>query len=354
MRILFLPIRVLPIVAAFLFQQTVNGSAIEPAKDLRSLSAAFFSRNCMDCHDGEAKKGGLDLALANPVIAGVEQTDLWTRIYDRVARGEMPPAKKPRPAPAEVDGLLAAVRPRLIEADRHRREVVQRRLNRVEYQNTIHDLLGVEVDLRPLLPADQQAGGFDNNGEALAVSTEQMQSYLEAAHRAIDAATLVGERPESQKFTVDPSVEMRKAIEAGEFGLKDGRVVLSVTDKGDYSKVATRDHRTPAAGFTMFASRRRQLIRPSVSFSRRRRGALPVKAPQRTSAISMSVRELKTFEVDALLDEKCFLQFFVFGLPTWIKPEPNPKHPGIAFGEVEFTGPIVEQWPPRSYTRLIG
>ena len=46
---------------------------------------------------------------------------------------------------------------------------VLRRLNRVEYENTIRDLLGIEVDLKDLLPLDSAANGFDNVGEALHV-----------------------------------------------------------------------------------------------------------------------------------------------------------------------------------------
>ena len=49
-----------------------------------------------------------------------------------------------------------------------------RRLNRAEYENTVRDLLGVDVDLKDLLPADTSTSGFDNSAEALHVS-----SYLD-------------------------------------------------------------------------------------------------------------------------------------------------------------------------------
>ena len=45
--------------------------------------------------------------------------------------------------------------------------VVLRRLNRVEYENTVRDLLGVDASLKDLLPLDSSAGGFDNIGDAL-------------------------------------------------------------------------------------------------------------------------------------------------------------------------------------------
>ena len=328
------------------------GSAIaaEPAQ-----LTAFLSANCMDCHDVDSKKGGLNLEVATPAMSGIEQTDLWTHIYDRVAKGQMPPEKKPRPPQPEIKAWLAAVRPRLIEADRKRRSVVQRRLNREEYQNTIHDLLDVEVDIRGILPADQQAGGFDNNGEALAISTEQMQCYLEAARLAVDAAALVGKRPVTEHFTVDPSVEMRKAIDNGEFGYQDGRVVLSTTDKGDYSKVATRLRRTTAAGIYHIKFEAVAANTQDRQFFGVTGSAAHVLAGNSTNLGYFDVgSEPKTFEIVTRLEEKCAAEFFVFGLPTWIKAEKNPHHPGVGFGPVEITGPIIEQWPPNCYTQIFG
>ena len=81
-------------------------------------AAPFFERNCLDCHETGTTKGGLNLEKVDPAMSGPEQADLRTSIYDRVAKGEMPPAKRERPPKAEVDQLLAAIRPRLIESDR--------------------------------------------------------------------------------------------------------------------------------------------------------------------------------------------------------------------------------------------
>ena len=70
--------------------------------------------------------------------------------------------------------------------------VVLRRLNRVEYENTVRDLLGVEVDLKEQLPADGSAHGFDNVGEALHTSSFLMERYLEAADAALNLAIANG------------------------------------------------------------------------------------------------------------------------------------------------------------------
>jgi hypothetical protein len=66
--------------------------------------------------------------------------------------------------------------------------VTVRRLNRTEYNNTIRDLIG--LDLRPAddFPDDDTGHGFDNNADVLALPPILLEKYLAAAERVIDAA----------------------------------------------------------------------------------------------------------------------------------------------------------------------
>ena len=77
--------------------------------------------------------------------------------------------------------------------------VTARRLNRAEYNNTVRDLLG--VDLRPAddFPQDDSGYGFDNIADALSTSPVLMERYLKAAER-ITTAALFG--PDAVKPTV--------------------------------------------------------------------------------------------------------------------------------------------------------
>ena len=70
-----------------------------------------------------------------------------------------------------------------------------RRLNRTEYQNTIRDLLGVEIDLINLLPLDSSGNGFDNVGDALHTSSFLMEKYLDAADAALNEAIVNKPQP---------------------------------------------------------------------------------------------------------------------------------------------------------------
>jgi mono/diheme cytochrome c family protein len=330
-------------------------AAAELVPTVKDKAVAFFKRNCYDCHDAATAKAGLNLEKVDPTMGSPDQIDLWTRIHDRLARGEMPPAKKQRPAPAEIEAFLGAIRPTLFEADRARRHVVQRRLNRDEYQNTVWDLLGIDVELKGLLPADQQAGGFDNNGEALAVSTEQLQAYVEAARLAINAALLVGERPQTTTVKISGLDEVKRYVDTGEFGYQDGRIILYTTDKGDYSKISTRPHRAPVRGryrfrFDAVAHGTDDLQFFTVTAS----DFAAVGATSKNLGYFDVGPKPKSFEIEALMEPKSAIQFFAFGLPGWIRAMPGVDHPGIGFGDVEMTGPIIDQWPPERFTRLMG
>ena len=90
-----------------------------------------------------------------------------------------------------------------------------RRLNRTEYENTICDLLGIDTELRELLPADSSAAGFDNVGDGLRVSSFLLERYLETADRALDIAISNSPRP---------------ALRKQRFSLKEERLVKTTTE----------------------------------------------------------------------------------------------------------------------------
>jgi len=57
------------------------------------------------------------------------------------------------------------------------------RLNRAEYQNVIRDLFDLDVDLAPLLPADDVSAGFDNVASSLTISPTLLDRYLIVAQK---------------------------------------------------------------------------------------------------------------------------------------------------------------------------
>lgn len=315
---------------------------------------AFLDQHCIECHDDVTAKGGLDLYSLSSEEMGSSIHE-WTSIYDRVAAGEMPPEKKPRPETGDIATFLAAVAPPLATADLLYRETVQRRLNRVEYENTIRDLLGVGVDLQSLLPEDQIAHGFDNIGAALALSPELMERYLAAARKALDAVFVEGERPETVTFTADAFRETEPYL-GKQFAKIDGRIVEYLTAKEQYSKISTRSQRTPTAGLYRFkftaATHRSE--KPLV-FRVNASDFAPSTALYQELGYFEAGPEPKEFVIEAEVEKKSAIQFFSLGLKTWGKdPAQNPEFPGIGFSPVEITGPLYDEWPPESHRALSG
>ncbi|MBL9131916.1 MAG: DUF1592 domain-containing protein, partial [Verrucomicrobiaceae bacterium] len=150
--------------------------------------AAFLEGHCVECHDADVKKGGLDLAS----LAFDTKNPVWIKVFERVRDGEMPPKKKPQPETKEKELFLAALKEPLLEADQAdiaaNGRVRSRRLTRVEYEHTMHDLLGIDIPLKTLLPEDRASHGFETVADGQQLSHHQLARYLDVADLALDDA----------------------------------------------------------------------------------------------------------------------------------------------------------------------
>ena len=152
---------------------------------------------CAECHNDREPTAGLNIShLTTPRSLDTER-GAWERVLDKLRAGEMPPPFGP-PVPAdEIDALVKYVEREFDRADRHLvpdpGRVPIHRLNRVEYANTIRDLLGVDFRATDEFPPDDSGYGFDNIGDVLTVSPLLMQKYLAAAESI--AARVVGGGP---------------------------------------------------------------------------------------------------------------------------------------------------------------
>jgi hypothetical protein len=159
-------------------------------KDVRPLLKTY----CFECHNPNKRKGGLDLQMIEKDRAALDLVDLWDQVGQRLKAQEMPPPKSKQPAADERRLLLAWVKhvaesqvscEQLTEEQRARSlsgYTNTRRLNRTEYENTIRDLLGVDMHVGEVLPSEGGGGeGFDNAGATLFITPVLLEKYLEAA-----------------------------------------------------------------------------------------------------------------------------------------------------------------------------
>src|SRR6266498_1191547 len=177
-------------------------AAAAAAADLPPGVGKFVERHWSECHDAETKKGGLDLTGLKFDLANPTNFSTWVTVHDRVEHGEMPPKKKARPEPAELESFTATLSSLLVAAEEARSSkegrATQRRLNRYEYENALRDLLHAPwLQVRDSLPEDGEADRFNKIGDALDVSHVQMARYLGAADYALrQAMATQAERPE--------------------------------------------------------------------------------------------------------------------------------------------------------------
>ncbi len=150
---------------------------------------AFFKDNCLSCHNAAKQKGKVRLDDIAFTVDTVERADLWQKVLNSINSGEMPPEDEPQPPAGsktefldDLSRMLVAARDQLGDSGG---EIAMRRLNRREYQNTIRDLLGVDINAREL-PADGGAGTFDTVGSSLFMSSDQFEQYLALGGQALD------------------------------------------------------------------------------------------------------------------------------------------------------------------------
>ncbi|MBN8418341.1 MAG: DUF1592 domain-containing protein [Verrucomicrobia bacterium] len=321
----------------------------------------FLDQHCMDCHDGEVKKGALDLSVLSTDGADAAALKKWVRVFDRVAAGEMPPPKKKQPPEDEVQDFMAALGTDLSAKYSAQKGTVLRRLNRKEYQNTINDLLGVEVNVMDLLPEDGRAKGFDNIGEALSISGIQMLRYMEAAELAINAAFLQEKQPE--KTTEHATLESdRNKDNLGKHWLKreDGAIV--VFNDGGFPSTVIPNLRSKAAGmYKLRATGYGYQIEEPVVFALLTGSFNFRNADTRTRSYhELPIGKSGTVEITLHMPQNHGVWISAQGLNgpdghSAVKDGPD-KYPGegMALQSVELEGPFISHWPPRGQTLLLG
>ncbi len=182
----------------------------------------FLEQHCYECHDADTKKGDLDLTVLK---MDAQHLDLLIKVHDAVERGDMPPRKKKQPTEAEKATFVKEVGANLmamIPAARSGR-IRLRRMTRVEFQNTLQDLLALpRLDVVGQLPADGRVSGYDKIAGALDISPAHLSAYEEAVEKALDAAIATSSSP--------PRVFKKRIYPAGLFkftgNLVQGQFVL--------------------------------------------------------------------------------------------------------------------------------
>jgi hypothetical protein len=195
----------------FLLSAAIAGRALpqQTSDDFQQRVLPILSRTCVQCHNDHARTAGLSLESFRDATSASQRPEIWQKVLDKLNSGQMPP----RPAAplsssdlATVTGWIRKLPPiaaaSAAEAIGSPGRVTARRLNRVEYNNTVRDLLGVSLRPANEFPVDDSGYGFDNIGDVLSLSPLLMEKYVKAAQSVSRAAVFGETYPENPTLLV--------------------------------------------------------------------------------------------------------------------------------------------------------
>lgn len=335
----------------------------QAAKTYEEQFRPFLTKHCLECHSGEKPKGEFSLEGLAADFASTATRERWLAVSERAKAGEMPPKEKPRPPAEEIAALVDWIGSNASAADVAARatqgRVVMRRLNRIEYQNTIRDLLGIQVDLQELLPPDSSADGFDNVGEALHSSSFLLEKYLEAADKALNLAIANLPQP--------PLVKKR-------YTLNEERLVKTTTEsvyrQRDDAVVMFSSSAWNAITVGQFYPPDRGLYRVRISAYGFQSDAEPVTFRVDAGPMLMGTTNHLVGYFDAAPDQSTVTEFLDhFEARSHFRLHPyglanaqavnkigadKYEGPGLAVEWIEVEGPLHDSWPPESHRRIFG
>ncbi len=151
----------------------------------------ILSKYCFGCHSGDEPKGNLSLGSLKGADTPKDR-ETWETVLEMLDSRSMPPKNKSQPRDAERRIITDWIRLQLESIDcsgkRNPGRVTLRRLNRVEYNNTIRDLVGVDFQPADDFPTDDVGYGFDNIGDVLTISPILVEKYLSTAEHIAERA----------------------------------------------------------------------------------------------------------------------------------------------------------------------
>ncbi len=377
---------------------------------LPSKLASLFQKSCLECHDHETAKGGLDLTALAFDLSDATLRERWIRLHDRVEKGEMPP-KAGDLAPAQRAAMLKLLGTVLYTADHA--EVVahgrgpMRRLNRDEYEQSLRDLLQLpQLDIRDLLPEDREGHHFNKTAETLDLSRVQLTAYLDAAEVALRQAMATGVTPppvtryralatqmfpeaetfgnrEAMFYAKDSKmipIDGKKLRELRQSGKHDAAVELALFRSAHWPYYGYPDGflaRLPGECKVRFSARAvvqlpgyelQTAVRPvPMTFRARKPSGPDVSGDVRATGGIIDIQPaVNIYETTVRLRAGETFEYSLLGLPVPLArnvnngpptyrypPFPEGGQPGVAFQWLEVEGPVSSAaWPPPSHRVL--
>lgn len=364
------------VVMVALVSAAASGAGVDRAPGAEDTAIAvtrLVTKVCLDCHAGSTAEAGLDLESLLAGWSAAEGIDSaafgrWGKVFERVERGEMPPADAEQPAADERHAFLGALAATLASESRAHQiaegRTPLRRLNRIEYENSLRDVLSLPaLQVQDLLPEDASTAGFDTVADGLGISALHLVRYQEAADRALRAA-VPGRPIEPLRWSATGAeifARHAEKFQAWQCWRVDEGLAMPSRLYAPFTSVATPP--APADG--------RYRVRVLGNVINTDGQPLPVSlsiAPQQSGEFEnvLAWRDLPadaptTVEVDLVLRRGQRVDVLGWTLPTrdTVKRKTEDRSaaeqrlPAVVVRRLEIDGPH-DAWPPASYRTLFG
>ena len=347
----------------------------------------FFKAHCLRCHGPNQSKGDLTLhTLDGDLLSGGSHAQ-WERVLDALDSGQMPPEEEAQPDEAQrkavIQWINRALETHAAKTGEETSPTTVRRLTNFEYQNTLRDLLGVDLDVIEQLPQDPyKPYRFNNTAEFMLLGPEQIDRYLETARRAMASVIVSPEKPktlksrqawdsgESNKGFAKPLNRNEIAIHNSRRGTPgQGMSVKQFPQTGEFRirfqasaifpNGATELPLRFVMGYNLNINSSTQEVEPvgvvhlrnspedpQIFELRGRIENFPVqrgtihKGRQRPDTLTITPQNI--YDDGTLNDDNRFLY--------WPR---QPEMPRAVIDWIEFEAPLTERWPPEHHRRIL-
>ncbi len=349
--------------------------AAEP--DFKKDVLPILQARCVRCHGPKKQQARIRLDnLSTDLVGDRAAAENWHEVLNVLNAGEMPPKDAPPLSADQRRTLTRWVSTAINSALETRRKtdgrVVLRRLNRVEYQNTMRDLLGLDMNYARDLPPDAvSSDGFKNDGRSLQMSALQLEYYLHTARRALDRVIVSGPAPKKFDYDFNES-NVKGWLGKPQFSNRLGR-------QQEFLAKMVKDY--PEAGDILVRVKLTAELKPDIGYP-----LLEVSVGYRPDTkilfrefglVELTSAEEQTFEFRGRIENFPLPvrgQGKYPGLVVRVRnvyddgsPRPKakkvkkkgtvyadePNLPTIVVQSVEFRGPVYDQWPPALHRRIL-
>ena len=317
------------------------------SRKLKEAALEQFENYCFDCHDGEAKKGDLDLAN----LLGKGDFD-GSLMFEHLITAKMPPKNKKQPALKEKQLMLDWLAQRQTE----NAPKPYRRISRHEFVHSVNDLLGVKLDLTGEIPEDRGTHDFDSD-RRVQLTKEMLTSYFLIADEMLEFAL-------PEKGFAQERIWVANKIKPGLVShlytrkYKEGILFSwSRANNGNSQSFFYDNSDPPVQGWyeLTFDAMKLGNFKEDVSievFAGKHYHDDARNQPQRLlEVISLGNREMKSHTMRVFLYPGEYVSVHCYSKHNYRQKNGNQ---GAYIKQLKVRGPVLDQWPPSSYQNVFG